>query len=68
MSNIFSILIVTYAALLVASVVSSNNHEQKRDAFVERCEAKGGITLSGYRTTGGWIGCYTNLVEVENEQ
>lgn len=61
MQYLFLMVIITYTALLVA-------HKQEVHAFVERCEAKGGVTLRGYRTTGGWIGCYTNLVEVENER
>lgn len=35
-------------------------------AFEERCEAKGGKTLRGYRRGHSWIGCY-KVEELYNE-
>lgn len=37
--------------------------------FTERCDEKGGIVLTGYKTgLGKWAGCYEGLYEIENEE
>lgn len=50
-------------------VVSTNSTQEKEFVkFESRCKDKGGITLQAYKNGGEWLGCYKNLIELENEK
>ncbi len=66
MEYIGAMLITLGVGLGLYTAIESGRQDARLASFEQRCEAKGGVTLRGYKHGSGWIGCY-KAQELENE-